>query len=110
MNIKKKGGKQMIEFISNLAQLFIIYWIVGKILKYTVFRRFSKKKNKKHGLSISGKIWVLISRQLHSSLDGLLRQQSKALREKKSLAKQTAQQDTSEKVIQFKNYKRKVVK
>lgn len=113
----------MMRFLFNLFQLFVIYWVTCKVLKYTVFRRFNKKKRDKYGkkrLSLLGKIWLLVSRQLHSSLDGKLKQQSIALREKREMQKQSeslvkqdtriAQQDSKEKVIEFKKYQRKQVR
>lgn len=109
----------MMRFLFNLAQLFVIYWVTCKVLKYTVFRRFNKRRGKygKKRLSIIGKIWVLFSRHLHSMVDGLLTKQSmylKAKREQsKSLVKQNgdnAQQDSNEKVIQFSKYQSKIVR
>jgi hypothetical protein len=106
----------MLKFLFNLAQLFVIYWVTCKVLKYTVFRRFNKARGKygKKRMSLLGKVWLLISRQLHSSLDGMLKRQSNVLREKKKNLEEkpaiVTQQSSNGKVIQFKKYQRKVVK
>jgi hypothetical protein len=115
---KERIDKHMLKFVINLLELYLIAWFVFKILKFIVFRRFSKsKKNKgKKRLSILGKVRVLISRQLHSSLDGMLTKQSERFKtrkaKKESLVKTNTQQDSKEKidkVIDFKSYKSKVV-
>jgi hypothetical protein len=106
----------MLKFIVNLLELYLIAWFVFKVLKFVVFRKFgkSKKSKGKKRLSIIGKVWVLISRQLHSGIDGMLRKQSMHFKKKKeSLTEMDAQQDSKEnigKVINFKKYKIKVIK
>jgi hypothetical protein len=116
---QKKGGIQMLKFMVNLFELYLITMVSFKVLRFVVRRSFglgkkSKVKNAKKRLSILGKIRLLISRQLHSKLDGMLTKQSERFKAKKeSLAKIDAQQDSKEninKVVDFKGYKSKVVK
>jgi hypothetical protein len=111
------------RFLFNLFQLYIVFKLTFMVLRFMFRRKFgvkSKGKYQKYGkkrVSLLGKVWLLISRQLHSSLDGKLRQQSIALREKREMQKQSlvkqsgvAQQDSKEKVIEFKKYQRKQVR
>lgn len=108
--------------LSDALQILLVLWVTWKVIKMAVKRkiRMSRKmkdKNYKKRISLLGKVWILISRKLHSSLDGMLRRQSVKLREikteqNKSPAKQVtdiAQQD-SKKVIEFKKYQSKVVR
>lgn len=119
MNIRKEDDLLMLKFLFNVLQIYLLTVFTYKMLRRLIFKKHGKSKGKKR-LSIIGKIWVLISRQLHSSIDGLLTKQSMYLKEKrhqrqqrKSLVKQcgdNAQQDTKnikEKVVVLKNYQRK---
>lgn len=112
--------------LSDALQICLFLWVTWKVLKFAVKRKIRmsremKGKNYKKRISLFGKVWILISRKLHSSLDGMLRRQSVKLREMKaemktrqneSPVKQSgvdAQQD-SKKVIEFKKYQSKVVR
>jgi hypothetical protein len=120
----------MLKFLVNLFELYLIAMVTFKILRFVVRRKFglgkkSKYKNAKKRLSLIGKVRLLVSRQLHSRLDEMLTKQSEGfkvarenkIRQKESLAKIDAQQDSKEKienvidkVIDFKSYKSKAVK
>lgn len=117
----------MLKFMVDLLELCFIAWCGIKVLKFMgrmMLRKFglgkSKKSRGKKRLSLVGKVRLLISRQLHNRLDGMLTRQSEGFREKReqkiSLAKSDTQQDSKEvkenkgNVIQFKNYQRKLVK
>jgi uncharacterized metal-binding protein len=118
-----KGWILMLKFMVNLVELYLIAMVTFKVLRFVVRRSLglskkSKGKNEKKRLSLIGKVGLLISRQLHSRLDGMLTKQSEGfkvareekIKHKESLAKSEAQQDSKENIIQFSKYQRKVVK
>ena len=84
---KKQEEKQMVKFLINIAQLYLILWVTIKIAKVMLFKSSRQK-------SIVGKSWYLVSKKIHRKLD-------RKIVHEKSLA--LIQQSPS--VVQFKKRK-----
>jgi hypothetical protein len=89
--------ENLVKFFVNIVELIIIVKITYVVLRYFVKRMFRKKSKRSH-FSAFSKVKYMISKQIHSKLNSMIKQQKENLAVK-----------DSPNVIDFKKYKRKVV-
>jgi len=92
----------MLKFLLEILEIVIVLKISYKLLKYFLFRKKSTKSKRK-GLSITGKIWVLISRRVHYKLNQMLKTQKESL----ASANTEIQDPSNTKVVNIRKYKSK---